>query len=269
MKLSVEDRMDRLSLGICAVRIRLSKINRNHVPSGPKGGQFASGSGGGGIASGGAPEAKPDKSTPDAKPSSGSSYVKKPTYGNKPEADALVTSLGDADKTFKGDLGKFLEKYPLDKVTVMKDARRDPMLYRGAEAHYSGGAITVRPQSQSLMGPGSPSYYKGTTENVGDNLPTAKGRQSVAFLHEVGHHVFETVDAKTLNRVELKAGTAVILVATAAWKKGAKTAPSDYAKTSVREYFSEAFAAYHFEPGKLDATSRKLVETVMARAKGI
>lgn len=44
MELSTEERIERLSLGISAVRIRLSKFNPNHVPSGPKGGQFASGS---------------------------------------------------------------------------------------------------------------------------------------------------------------------------------------------------------------------------------
>ena len=61
MELSTEQRIEQLSLGISAVRIRLSKIgNPNHVKSGPQGGQFTSGSGGGGGSGVAAtPEIKP------------------------------------------------------------------------------------------------------------------------------------------------------------------------------------------------------------------
>ena len=60
MSLSTEDRIEQLSLGISAVRIRLSKINPCHTASGPSGGQFCeTGGGGGGAGASATVEAKP------------------------------------------------------------------------------------------------------------------------------------------------------------------------------------------------------------------
>lgn len=44
--MELEQRIETLQQGIRGVKERLEKFNPNHVPSGPKGGQFAPGSGG-------------------------------------------------------------------------------------------------------------------------------------------------------------------------------------------------------------------------------
>lgn len=51
--MTTEERIEKLSLGISSVKIRLSKVNTCHVPSGPAGGQFCEGGGSGGGAGAG------------------------------------------------------------------------------------------------------------------------------------------------------------------------------------------------------------------------
>ena len=63
-----EDRIERLSLGISAVRVRLSKFNQCHVKSGPAGGQFCeTGGSGGSTGASVATETKPSVPTTSAK----------------------------------------------------------------------------------------------------------------------------------------------------------------------------------------------------------
>jgi len=85
MSLSTEDRIEQLSLGISAVRIRLSKINPCHTKSGPEGGQFCETGGGGGAAK----PAKPVETTPKSKPEP---RPKKPAGGEETLRTATVKS---------------------------------------------------------------------------------------------------------------------------------------------------------------------------------
>jgi 2'-5' RNA ligase len=225
------------------IREKIAKFNSCHVPGT---GKFCStrGSGSGGVGGGSS-----------ASVTSVGKHVKS-VSGNKKEAEELVAEISSIDEKFDGALLPFLEKYPLKKLVVSDTPNRVAELRNMNNAAYNVGSGTLYMRSSAHSLAGHPALDSSST--VGGKLKGMAAQRST-LTHEVGHHVFETLDRQAKSNDYR-------LSVIKAFREDTRP-PSPYAKTNFREYFSESFAQYALDKSALSKTARKMVEGSLARAK--
>lgn len=178
-----------------------------------------------------------------------SAYVSR-VKGNTAQADALIARIDSLDKT--GNLKAFLTKFPLAEVQVVLKPLRHAAIQR-ADGSYQRGSKKLAVRQQEDLTVNSPLFDREQT--IGHQFPhDAATQQFVTFTHELGHHVWETLDKAVKDNT--------FRMETIRTYQDDKKPPSTYAKESYREYFSEAFASYLLG-GKLSPAAKGLVKRTL------
>lgn len=197
---------------------------------------------------------------PVVQPSSGGKaavgvHVKK-LVGDKAAAAGHLTEIDSVDKTFGGEVSKFLEKHPLDSIYVGKSTE---MGSSDGTYNPSSKKLSVKPASEVqepwLMDAGSMTVIHGQKTDSREDMMKA------AFVHELGHHIALTTIKNSPGGPE---GIYKKTIINSYQKDNKKV--SEYAATHPHEYFAESFTAYHFAPKSLSSTAKKMVEDIMSRA---
>jgi len=194
------------------------------------------------------PKPKPEAEKPTAK-------SKSKVSGNKEEAGKLLDGLSDADKSFGGNLSKFLEKHPIKEVRVGKT---DSTNQSSGVYNKGTGVLAVKPTTNT----GFLMYDKGVevaADHASKHGDDPKAYQQAVFLHEVGHHVLLTAIAKIPGAQKALYADNVVKAYQSDKKK-----VSGYADSQPHEYFAECFSAYHHNPKSLSKEARTMVEAVLA-----
>lgn len=195
----------------------------------------------------------PNCGRPEGSHSDSTSYAKK-LGGVESEARNVLATISTLDQR----IAPFLNTHPLRNVSVAKNPSRDPALRSGQQgAYYVAKASIVLQPVRSLER--NAALFD---EDSVFGAKTAPGdyakQQAIAFAHELGHHVWETVD----KAAGLPFRKSVTIDAFMADDKKI----SQYATTHFREYFAESFAAYHYNRALLSPVALRMVETVIAKA---
>ena len=120
--------------------------------------------------------------------------------------------------------------------------------------------VTWPPQGQ-LVGPEN--FYTNTHNSGFGRDTTVADRHLAVLIHEIGHHIdYQMIDG-------MKGGYALVGKA----HRNAETTGryvSQYSKVNKREYFAEAFTAYHVDRARLkeiDPKGHDMIRSVMKRGK--
>ena len=238
MGLSTEERVEQLSLGISDVRIRLSKFNRNHVPSGPKGGQFASGSGGGktyapksrssatatsdeAAVTGDAKsfldeaaEARVRMNSSSAARDTAEANYQKAVVGSKEEANFKTeaqkhyAASQEALQDVRVHAAKYISGGTVGKATPSIDSKFHPDVKAEIEKGFSDfnktfGDVGLKSVKVVADSPNSRPFYNSKTNEL--HMPNSAGSPMggpSTIAHELGHAVFFGKGARAEKMVE-------------------------------------------------------------------